>query len=183
MNLQHINVKIFAETAPEGLSDRMIEVFHRWIQEKKLPELLIDVADYAHVPMGPGILLIGHEADYNMDNAGDQLGLRYNRKDEFSGSNTDRLRQAFQAAAKACQLLESEFDDGSLKFSRNEFEVSVNDRALAPNTPETFAACKPEIEAFLKETLGDGEYSLEHNSDPRKLFSVTVKTGKPFELA
>ena len=42
---QHINVKIFArEGSTSGTGRHLIPVFHRWIREQAIPELLIDVA-------------------------------------------------------------------------------------------------------------------------------------------
>jgi hypothetical protein len=34
--------------------EAVIPVFHRWIQEQIFDELLLDVANYSHVPDGPG---------------------------------------------------------------------------------------------------------------------------------
>jgi len=141
------------------------------------------VVDYRHVPAGPGVLLVGLEADYGMDHADNRWGLRYNRKAALAGSNEDRFRQALGAAAQACRLLEERFAaDGPLKFNGREIELSINDRALAPNTGETYAAAKPELEAFLKSTLGHDAFELSHRSDPRRCFGVTIKISKPFDL-
>ena len=41
---------------------------------------MIDVANYAHVPKGPGVALIGHGTDYFIDEGEGRLGLLYNRK-------------------------------------------------------------------------------------------------------
>ncbi len=183
MNLQHVNVKIFVDGDLKVDPARFIEVFHRWIQKQVFEELLIDVADYRHVPAGPGVVLVGHEADYSMDNADGRYGLCYNRKAPLEGGNSDRFRQAFQSAASACRLLEAEFEgEDQLKFSRREFELFINDRALAPNTSETFEVCRGELDLFLKEALGHDEFKLEHRSDPRRRFGVTVKVAKPFDL-
>ncbi len=183
MELQHINVKIYVEGDLNVAPARFIEVFHHWVRDQVLDELLIDVADYRHVPAGPGVILIGHQADYSMDNTDDRYGLRYNRKASLDGGNEDRLRQAFWSAANACRLLEAEFaTDGPLKFNRHEFELFINDRALAPNTPETMAACKPELEAFLQDVLGQGDFVLKHQADPRRCFGVTVELARPFDL-
>ena len=183
MELQHVNVKVYVDGDLAVDPARFIEVFHHWIQQQTLPELLIDVADYRHVPMGPGVMLIGHDADYSMDNAENRYGLCYNRKAPLEGSNEDRFRQALCSVANACRMLEEEFTgEPSLKFSRNEFELFINDRALAPNTPETFEACKPEIEAFLKNALGHDEFSLEQHGAPRRRFGVTVNVSQPFIL-
>ena len=81
-------------------------------------------------------------------------------------------------------MLEAEFEDnGPLKFSRQEFEIVINDRALAPNTPETFQACRGELESFLTNLLGHNEFTLNQHSDPRSRFGVTVSVAEPFELS
>lgn len=183
MELQHVNVKIYVDGDLAIDPAEFIDVFHEWIREHTLDELLIDVADYRHVPAGPGVMLIGHEADYSMDNAGDRWGLRYNRKAAVDGSNDDRLRQALRSAASACQLLEEHFNGPeSLRFSRREFELFINDRALAPNTPETLAACRPVLESFLASALGHDDFNLEPRTAPRSLFGVAVTAARPFDL-
>lgn len=182
MNLQHVNVKIFVDGDLSVDMERFIETFHRWVAEQSMDgELLIDVADYRHVPAGPGVVMVGLEADYALDHTRDRPGLRYNRKGATEGTNQDRFRQAFTAAANACHRLEEEFD--TLKFSRQEFELFINDRALAPNTPETFAAVKPELESFLTDALGAAGFNIAHDADPRHLFGTAIKLEKPFNLA
>jgi hypothetical protein len=136
------------------------------------------------VPAGPGVLLVGHEADYSMDNTDGRWGLRYNRKAALDGTNETRLRQALSSAATACHLLEERFaSDGPLTFDRGELELFVNDRALAPNTPETLDRITPELEAFFSEALGHTNFALTHDNDVRRRFRVTIHTDKPFDLA
>ena len=183
MDLQHVNVKFLVEGDLKVDPARFIEVFHQWIRDETLEELLIDVADYRHVPSGPGVMLIALEADYSMDHADNRWGLRYNRKAPLDGANEDRFRQALRSAANACRLLEDEFvgTDG-LKFNRREFELFINDRAVAPNTPETWAACQPELSTFVERMLGHGDFSLEQHQDRRARFGVTVAAARPFDL-
>lgn len=184
MELQHVNVKIYADNGQEVELAPFIDIFHKWVSEQVFDELLVDVADYRHVPAGPGVLLVGLEGDYGMDNTDDRLGMRYNRKAPLAGSNQERFAQAFKSAAKACQMLEAEYStNGGLKFSRQEFEVLINDRAFAPNTAETFAACKPDLEAFLKDQLGHEDFTLTHRDNPRSRFAVIVSAAKPFDLS
>ncbi len=185
MLLQHINVKIPVEGDLNVDPGRFIEVFHRWVANQVVDgELLIDVADYQHVPAGPGVVLVGLESDYSIDQTDGRYGLRYNRKGLIDGTNAARFHQALTAAATACQLLETEFaNDGPLKFSRKAFELFVNDRALAPNTPETFAACRPELESFLAKALGHRDFALEHDTNPRRRFGVRVSLAKPIDFA
>ena len=184
MELQHVNAKIFVDGDLPIEPARFIDLFQAWIREETLNELLIDVVDYRHVPNGPGVLLVGYEADYSMDQTGGRLGLRYNRKAPLAGSNEDRLRQALGSAAHACQLLEAHFEDeGPLIFNRREFELFVNDRELAPNTPETFDACKPLVEALVSSALGQSECTVEHNADSRSRFGVMVRLSQPFDFS
>ena len=55
-------------------------MFHDWIQNQRLDELLIDVVDYRHVHDGPGVILIAHDAHYAFDTSEGRLGLLYSRR-------------------------------------------------------------------------------------------------------
>lgn len=179
MNVQHVNIKFFLEDPEEVKLEEYGGVFNNWIQRRVLPELLIDVADYIHVHNGPGVILIGHEADYSLDQRAGRLGLLYNRKASLDRSVQEKLTQAARAALTAARLLEKE---NGLRFSGQEAEVMINDRLLVPNTLETFAALEPDLRTFFN-TLYDGtEYSLAYqNTDPRERFAVRVKATSPFE--
>ena len=179
MNIQHINVKFFIEN-PESvnLADYSA-VFNTWIQKHALEELLIDVADYLHVHNGPGLILIGHEADYSLDNRAGRLGLLYNRKGQLEGTTQEKLAQAVRAALTAAQLLEKE---NGLKFNRGEVQVIINDRLLTPNKVETFAALEPELKTFFGKLYNGTEYSITNNVDPRERFTVNVKAANPFDV-
>ncbi len=181
MELQHVNVKIFVDGDLSVDPEQVINVFHNWMAEQSCDELLIDVADYRHVPAGPGVVLVGLEADYALDNAGQRWGLLYNRKAFWDGSNEDRFTQAFRAAASACLRLEDQLT--GLKFSRQEFQMFINDRALAPNIPATLDACRGEIESFLQGLLGHDDATFIVEPDSRRRFGVLVQTGAPLDLA
>ena len=127
------------------------------------------------------MILVGHEGDYSLDHRGGRWGLRYNRKATLDGTNEDRLLQALGSAARACCLLEDRFD--GLEFGRSEFDLFLNDRGLAPNSGETYAAFRPELELFLKGRLGHRDFTLEPEQDQRARFGVTVHLGRPLDLA
>jgi hypothetical protein len=174
-DVQHFNVKVFATPDSSVNWPDLIPVFHRWIQERSVPESLIDVADYAHVPAGPGVVLVAHEAIYSLDNRANKLGLLYNRRTVLEGSSEDKLRQACRAAASAASLLEREPElRGKLRFDASKLEVFVNDRMLAPNTEQTFQRLSTAIETIAEEQLG-GPVELKWDSNPRGLFRVSVK--------
>ncbi|MGB0715201.1 MAG: hypothetical protein ACPGXK_04940 [Phycisphaerae bacterium] len=181
MELQHIVSKIFVEGELPVDQVHVINLFHDWIKQESLPELLIDVADYRHVPSGPGVMLIAHEADYNLDFTDGRCGLRYNRKAAAEGSNEDKLKQAFSAAAVACERLEAHFASDGLRFSRTNFEIQVNDRAIAPNTPETDAALRPIVEGFVQGLPGNGGFELVAHEDRRRLSGYVVTCKDPID--
>jgi len=181
MELQHVNVKLRIANAGEPDLAPLIPVFHNWIQAQVFGDLLLDVADYRHVPAGPGVVLIGQDGDYSVDNTDDRLGVRYNRKAPLDGSNQDRLRQAARAALTACQRLEAEPGlVGKFRFSGREVELFINDRLLAPNRETTREAAQPDLDVFFKKLFRGGEYSLSYGSDPRRLFAVFATSSRPF---
>jgi hypothetical protein len=179
MEFQHVNAKLFVEGSEAAL-EPLVPVFHRWIKEKPFEELLLDVADYRHVYHGPGVIVIGFEADYSLDNTDGQLGILYNRKAALGGTNQDRLRYAVRAALAACQKLEDdEKFKGQIHFRGKEIQIFVNDRFIAPNTEATRAAFEPELKAFCASAFGGADYSVRYEDDPRKRFGVTLATSKP----
>ena len=180
MDLQHIALKIFVDGDLTTDWEQFINVFHGWVAAQSMPEMMIDVADYRHVPNGPGVVMTGHEADYYMDNTGGQPGLRYVCKVAVEGSNQDRIQKAFAAASSACTRLESELS--GLKFSRTNFELTINDRACAPNNEATRSYLSSELPGLLGSVLGS-EPKLEIQQDERKLAGATVEVSSPVELA
>jgi hypothetical protein len=184
MDLQHVNVKFLVKNPEAADLEPLIPIFHGWIQAQVFEELLLDVADYRHVPAGPGVMVIGHQADYSVDNTDHRLGVRYNRKTGLDGSNLDRLEQAARAALTAFQRLE---DDprlgGKLRFDGQEVEVFINDRALAPNDAESRDSADPDLKAFAKKLFRGSEYSLTYGNDPRRLFGACLKASRIFSVA
>ena len=174
LTLQHVIVKIPVDGDLGIEPGELIPVFHRWVAAQSMPELLVDVADLRHVPNGPGVILVGSEADYSLDHSGGEWGLQYRRKDTVDGSNADRLTQALDAARHACDRLEQEFE-GRIRFSRSRADVIINDRALAPNTDETHRAAAPEFEQFARAAFGPGPVTVTpHAGDPRRRLGVRI---------
>jgi len=183
MDMQHVNVKLMLANPDAVDLEPLVPIFHSWIQEQAPGDLLLDIADYRHVPAGPGVVLIGHQGDVSVDNIQDRLGVRYNRKAELDGDNQSRMRQAAMAALCACKRLESDARlNGKLHFNGTELELFINDRMLAPNTDATRQAAEPELRGFFAKLFGGASYSLSFEKEPRKLFSAAVKTTKPFTI-
>ena len=155
--------------------EALIPVFHRWIKQHALPELTIDVANYRHVPNGPGVVLIGHGADYFLDEGEGRPGLLHNRK-RAGLPPGERLGDLAQRTLNAASLLERDMAlTGKVKFATNELLFRVNDRLAAPNSDATFAALRPELEALGK-TLFAGPVELAREGGPKELFAVRLKS-------
>lgn len=183
MQLQHVNVKLYLRNPQAVKLEALVPVFHGWIQSKVCEELMIDVADYRHVHAGPGVVLVGHQADYSVDNTDNRLGIRYNRKATLEGSNRDRFSQALRAALQACQRLESDEKlSGSIRFNRQEMKLFINDRMLAPNTGRMADSVQAELSDFFGSAFGESEFEMKFDSNPRSLFGVEVRAAKPLEL-
>jgi len=183
MELQHINVKLFLDSSPNLDLWDIVPVFHSWIQAQSREELLIDVADYRHVPGGPGIVLIGHDADYSLDICENRLGIRYNRKTIVSGTNRDRLSQSLGMALKACEKLEADPRlNGQIRFGRREIKVFVNDRLLVPNLPSSYESVESEIKDFFADLLNGLGIAIHREEKPENFFGLTAKTSREFEV-
>jgi hypothetical protein len=184
MEAHKLQLKIFAtaDSARSVAPEALIPVFHRWIKEHLLPELLIDVANYAHVPQGPGVVLIGHGADYFMDQGEGRLGLLHNRK-RSGPPPAERLTDLARRTLYAAALLERDPTlGGKLRFSTGELLFRINDRLLARNDEATFAAVKPELEALGRQ-LYAGPFELSRVGGPAELFSVRITSGANLPLA
>jgi len=109
MDGQKLQLKFFV-AEPFGFQlEPFVPVFHDWIRRKLLgTETLIDVADYAHVHHGPGILLVGHQSDYYIDLGQGRPGLLFSRKREALAEPAANIQDAFRRALYACSLLEQE---------------------------------------------------------------------------
>lgn len=184
MDAHKLQLKIFLtpESATALEVEAFVPVFHRWIKQRLLPELTIDVASYAHVPEGPGVVLIGHGSDYFMDEGEKRIGLLHNRK-RAGFAPDERLADLARRTFFAAGLLEREPAlEGKVRFATNELLFRVNDRLLAKNDEATFAALRPELEAFGKKIFG-GACELARVGGPKDLFGVRLTTTPSAPLA
>lgn len=174
MNAQKFGVKLFLKDAEQAHSLKMVPVFQSWIQMHAVEDhLLIDVADYEHVPNGPGTVLVAHEANFSMDAAGGRPGLLYQRKQPLAGALEERIAAVFKYALAAAARLE---EGQGLKFRTDEMLFRIADRLNASNNSQTFEAVKPALEAFLLSVPGIDSFQLNYVSSPDTLFEVAITT-------
>ncbi|MBK9926388.1 MAG: hypothetical protein IPP66_14020 [Anaerolineales bacterium] len=181
MELQHINLKFFIENGASLNLESFHGVFNKWIQKSLTNDLLVDVAEYLHVHNGPGVMLIGHSANYSLDLTAGRLGLLYNRKEKVVGTNQQKLAQAAHAALSAMLILEKE---NRVRFIGNEVQLIINDRLLTPNTAETFSELKSDLESFFGTLFKGSNVTLAHSSlsEPRARFTLDVKSASAFDV-
>src|SRR5262245_23293319 len=182
MDTVKYELKLFVEDASGVDLEEFIPIFHHWIQNQELEELLIDVADYRHVPHGPGVVLITHDAHYAMDLADGQLGLLYSRRRETHPglgaiqSVEDRLRSVWQRALTACQRLAAHPAlSGRLQFRGDELLLRCNDRLQGPNTAAAYAAFCQHLEPFLATLYMGQQIEVEHCSEHTSRLTVGIR--------
>ena len=180
MNLQRINLKIFLEewqVSPEDI----FKIFNRWISETS-DEVLVDVADYSHVHAGPITLLVGHDANYCIDNTGGELGLLYARKQPLEGNLSARLRSIFARALNACRRLELEPDlTERIKFSGSEFLLVANDRLSTAATEDLDKILAADIDTLMQDLFKGAAFTATKNTATRP--TLHIKTEAKFDLA
>jgi hypothetical protein len=184
MDAQKLQLKIFVTSASARAIEleAFIPIFHRWIKDRVLPELCIDVANYVHVPDGPGVVLIGHGSDYFMDLGEGRLGLLHNRK-RSAPPPADRLADLARRTLHAAELLERDpAMSGNLRFATNELLLRINDRLAAPSSDATLAAVKPELEELGRRIFA-GPFEITRTGGPKDLFSVRLTSPASAPLA
>ncbi len=182
MELQKIEIKFFAvEREPVPLT-AFIDLFHGWIQASD--GVYHDVADYSHMHQGPGIVLVAPDFFVSVDETGGRRGFLFSQKARLEGSKQERLARVFQSALENCRRLQAEPAlQKKLEFRFDEFEITLNDRLLAPNGDESYQALKAEVEPFVSRLFGGAPVSLQQESDARRRVRLRIQAMAPVELA
>lgn len=186
MDLERFCIKFLARPGHADVDEAsFIPIFHEWIRLKSLPGTLIDVADYRHVPNGPGIMLISHEINYAMEHGGGQFGVSAQRKLGTGSTQQERIVDLAKCLALFGSLLEADGRlAGSLQLEGGAFLYQANDRLHAPNTAEVFATLKPDLQTAAAQLYGTSEISVKRlDNDPRDRLSILVQAARPVDLA
>ncbi len=168
---KRLAVKFWLKRAPKLQPSEILPIFQRWIQQRAVPGMLIDVIDYKHVPEGPGIVLIADEADYAWDLGDGAAGLRYIRKRALPEDLTEALRLCFIHAQIAAKTLESEAP-GDIAFDFSAAEISFFDRLQYSNQPEVAEAAQHALTAILRDLFDADVQVTWLHKDPRFLLTL-----------
>ncbi len=180
MSFHRLTVKYFVRDPNAVDLTPLIGVFHRWIQEKRLEGLPIDVADYRHVFHGPGVILVGHEYDYALDMAEGRPGLQYVQKRRGAAALADALRGAFSAVLTGCRMLEEESGlKAPLTFATDEVQLTIPDRLRAPNTATTLEALKAQVIDCAGQLYGPAGLTIDRDDgDERHALTLRIKASQ-----
>jgi hypothetical protein len=178
MKAHRISVKL--RFSGEGLElEHFVPVFHAWIRERKLEdEVMIDVADYAHVPGGPGVLLVCHEGHYVIERHGEDWVLCYHRKRGGEADELDdRIAVPLRRLVAAARLLEGAPDLPEIRFETGAIELEIRSRLHATNDVETRDRVLPVLESVLSRRLTGALELQPIDDDPRRPFAVRASLG------
>ena len=175
MNPKRISLKLFAtRPIPREELHRFIGVFHGFIQRASVPGLLIDVADYAHVPDGPGVMLIGRDVDYGIDLARGRTGLLTVSKHGDDASLEALFRDTLAKARAAASALEAD-EHAAIRFAPGELEIAFPDRLAAPNTAAAFELASKELLPAARAELGEAvRLANAAADDPRRMLTIAL---------
>lgn len=112
---------------------KVIATFHEWIAARALDEVLIDVADYSHVPGGPGVVLVGYDHNYFVAQRGQQIELGCFRK--RNGSEQNPLLKTLRRLLEAASLLQGPLRECGVEGHTAAVDVTVFDRKLTEHHP------------------------------------------------
>ncbi|MDP6978189.1 MAG: hypothetical protein QF570_06235 [Myxococcota bacterium] len=172
---KRISAKIFTTEPEEAVDhDAFIALFHEFIREKTVEGLLLDVADYAHVPEGPGVMLIGHDVDYGIDQTAGRAGLLAVKKRIEGGELAALLDETVRLGLLAAKAVEGNGSAG-VQFAPGAVQVQFIDRLAHENSDAGFGSVKGELEALAKRLFGEGAQVERADADePRRPLAATL---------
>ncbi len=177
VDLQKISVKILTDAPPTVNLDPFIAIFGRWRTDADHPAQWLDLADYAHMPRGPGIVLVGRNANFSFDLGSAAPGILYASKRGLEGTPEARLRAVLRACFEMSRRLvaEPEFPR-EVHLLTGSLELSLNDRLETPNTQATDRLLRPSIESVLHSLLTPEGCELRRQADPGKLYGFSIQS-------
>ena len=169
---ERLQLKLYLQPSAHFEVEALIPVFHRFIREQLLKELLIDVVDYSHVPNGPGVVLIGHSADYYVGAMDGAYGLIYSLK-RGGPAAEGRLADSLRRVVNVARLLEQD-STVQMRFKSGELSLRLTDRLHAPNDDAAFASTKAEVEQLFGSVYG-AAVTVERLVEARGPLGVSIK--------
>lgn len=183
MEPHRISVKLYLDGPAPLDPEAVVPAFHRFIREDAVGGIPIDVARYAHVVNGPGVMIVGHQLDFAIDLAEGRPGISVTRKRDATGGLAQQVRELAAWAARLSLLLQDDDAVGAAaRVGTGEALVTILDRYEAPNDDQTLVRAEPALhDAFepLSECAAVEATRVGTTRDP---FAARVIVGSPRPL-
>lgn len=176
--LQKLDLKLYLAVEPglgrDEVSDRLIAVFGRWRHDEG--EDVVDLQDYAHVPNGPGIVLVSKRWVLSIDWTDNQPGVLLSTRRRLEGTMSERFAQATRLLfEKATRLMKEEELKDIVRPRCGELSIAVNDRLLFPNSDAADGELRPEVLALVERLYPGAHCEIERVSDPRVRLNYRIR--------
>ncbi len=178
MSLDRVDIRLVITNPEDSDHAAYTRIFTRWLKADE--ERWLDIADYAHVPSGPIVLIVGDDAHFGVDAGKGELGVLYSHRGDLSGSDEERLADVITNALQLTDDLERE-DDCPIRVRTDRVDIVVNDRAAYPNDAATAAGVIEQATAAAATVFGGAPTSVEHvgGADQRLTLRVTLASNVP----
>ena len=178
-DFSRVCVKVYAHEGHDlgNEAELLVPIYHEWIRDGALDLVMLDVADYSHVPDGPGVMLVTHELNFAMDRSDGRLGLLAHRRIDFDGTGVEAVADTLVRALDFAGRLERDARlQGKLAFDPAALRIEANDRLQAPNSDEGYAAFEPLVrEAVNRAFPGRVATVSRVGNDPRDRLATEVR--------
>jgi len=175
-NVRRVCAKLYSDRAVGIRDDVFVALFHEWIQQRALPGVLLDVADYTHVPDGPGVILVGHSTTFALDRGDGRLGLLAQRRRPESDTSTAIVSVIRELLEVATRLEADKRLAGNLVFDRSVLRIEANDRLHAQNSDRAFEEVAPLARDAIASVFGGSSLAIERvENDPRDRLALIAR--------
>ena len=160
MKINKLELRLYLKNDSEIQS--FVPRLYHLIQSQALPGILIDVANYSHVPYGPGLMIIGHEGNYGLSRHRSQgLVLYYVEKGRRQVKDVEMfLKEMFYRLLEFARQL-------ALQTEIDYFVLFINQRSPFL-TPQVLAAWTSDLQKYLSQSLNTAV----------KVSEVSARTGE-----
>lgn len=175
MQPHRISVKLYLEDPSALDPESVVPAFHRFIRDDAVGGIPIDVARYAHVVNGPGVLIIGHQLDFAIDLSEGRPGISVTRKRDGSGDLAEQVRELAAWAARLSLLLQDDEAVGdAARVATGEVLVTILDRYEAPDDDETLVRAEPALREAFTPLSGTASVDVSRVGGSRGPFAARV---------
>ena len=171
-DLQRIDVKLLLDVPSSPDLDQFLVIFDRWRKDEGHPADWVDLADYAHLASGPGILIAGKRDTFAVNLNPPGPGLLTSVRGGLEGSLEDRFREALRRAREfnTAVMAEPEFP-AEFAVREGAWEIYLNDRLGYPNTDQMDRMVRPAVAS----ALGIAPESLMREPDSRNRLGYSAR--------